>query len=377
MIDSHHFIANLQRLSVNFYTGVPDSLLKSFCACLLQTFPGDKHIIAANEGAAVALAAGHYLATKQLPLVYLQNSGLGNAINPLLSLADPEVYGIPMMLMIGWRGYPGTKDEPQHRKQGRVQNALLTGMEIPYFTLNAASGYEAILKEASSIALKQSKPVALVVEKDTFLPFRNESKSATAYPMTREEAITVILKQIHETDIVVSTTGMTSREIFEHRSNNEHGHHQDFLMVGSMGHCSQIALGISLEKKHRKTYCIDGDGAVIMHMGSLTVIGAHAKDNFVHILLNNGSHDSVGGQPTTASTTDFSLIAGASGYRSVWTVKSEDELSEALRKARNSSGPVFIEVFVKKGARKDLGRPNRTPAENKLDFMDHLENTDK
>ncbi len=373
MIDSDQFIESLQRLSVDFYTGVPDSLLKSFCACLLETMSDDNHIIAANEGAAVALAAGHYLATGRLPLVYLQNSGLGNAINPLLSLADPEVYSIPVLLMIGWRGHPGVKDEPQHRKQGRVQNALLQGMEIPHFTLNAESDYEAILKEATALAFKQSGPVALVVEKNTFLPFRKQTDNASPYPMTREEAIKAILSQIRHSDIVVSTTGMTSREIFEYRSNNEQGHHQDFLTVGSMGHCSQIALGISLEHKHRKTYCIDGDGAVIMHMGSLSVIGAHAKDNFVHILLNNGSHDSVGGQPTAASTTDFAMIAKASGYQTVRSVRHENELMEAFLDAQNSSGPVFLEVFVKKGARKDLGRPNRTPAENKLDFMKHLD----
>ncbi len=373
MIDSLQFLESLKKNSIHFFTGIPDSLLKSFCACLYDHISSDQHIIAANEGAAVAIATGYHLATGRLPLVYLQNSGIGNAVNPLLSLADPEVYGIPMLLMIGWRGKPGIKDEPQHIKQGRVQNALLESMEIPYRLINAQiKDYEQVLDELLALVVNMQRPVALIVEQGTFLPYKLNTTAAESGLMTREEAIAAILRQVNEPDIVVSTTGMASRELFELRAAQNQGHHRDFLTVGSMGHCSQIALGIALTHQNRRVFCLDGDAAVIMHMGSLSVIGAHAKHNFIHIILNNGAHDSVGGQPTTASTTDFIAVAKACGYKQAIQTKTGTQLEKAIKKAKTIGGPTLIEVMVKPGARKDLGRPAKTPGENKTDFMKYV-----
>ncbi len=373
MIDSLQFLSSLKKNSIDFFTGVPDSLLKSFNASLFDHVPAERHIIAANEGAAVALASGYHLATGRLALVYLQNSGLGNAVNPLLSLADPEVYGIPMLLMIGWRGKPGIKDEPQHVKQGRVQNALLDGMEIPYRIINAQSNdYEQVIAELSALAVKEQKPVALIVEKGTFLPYALKTEPASSELMTREEAIEAILRQVKDPDIVVSTTGMASRELYELRTASNQAHHGDFLTVGSMGHCSQIALAISRMHQNRRIFCLDGDAAAIMHMGSLSIIGAHAKDNFIHIILNNGTHDSVGGQPTTAITTDFVQVAIACGYKQALRTTTGARLENAINNAKKNGGPILIEAMIKPGARKDLGRPTKTPRENKIDFMKYL-----
>lgn len=373
MIGSLQFLETLKKNSIDFFTGIPDSLLKSFCACLYDYVPSEQHIIASNEGAAVALATGYHLATGRLPLVYLQNSGLGNAVNPILSLADPEVYGIPMLLMIGWRGKPGIKDEPQHVKQGRVQNALLNAMEIPYRIINAQEKhYEQVISELAALAMEEKKPAAIIVEKDTFIAYAPKLENAQPEQMTREEAIEAILRQVTEPDIVVSTTGMASRELYELRAAKNQGHHSDFLTVGSMGHCSQIALGISLTHQDRHVLCLDGDAAVIMHMGSLSIIGAHAKHNFIHIILNNGAHDSVGGQPTTAPTTDFVAVAQACGYKHAERITSTGRLEEAVKNAKNTEGPVLIEAIIKTGARKNLGRPAKTPIENKTDFMKYL-----
>ena len=374
MIDSQQFLDNLKKNSIDFFTGVPDSLLKSFNACLFDHVPAERHIIAANEGAAVALATGYHLASNRLALVYLQNSGLGNAVNPLLSLADPEVYGIPMLLMIGWRGKPGIKDEPQHVKQGKVQNALLEGMEIPYRIINAqSSGYEHVISELADLAIEEQKPVALVVEKNTFLPYALRTEQSVSFGrMTREEAIETILLQVNDPDIVVSTTGMASRELYELRAARNQGHHRDFLTVGSMGHCSQIALAISLMHQNRHVFCLDGDGAVIMHMGSLSITGAQATNNFIHIILNNGAHDSVGGQPTAARTSDFVAVAKACGYKQAVRTTTGTQLEKAIKSAKTNGGPALIEAMVKPGARKDLGRPAKTPGENKIDFMKYL-----
>ncbi len=373
MIDSKDFLKHLQNLSVNFFTGVPDSLLKDLCACIADNVADAQHVPAANEGGAVALAAGYHLATGDMPLVYLQNSGLGNAVNPLLSLADPEVYGIPMMLVIGWRGKPGVKDEPQHIKQGRVQHAMLDSMEVPYRIIHAGLiNYRGVLQELITIAHNDSRPVALIVEKDTFADYPAQKEVKSQSPLRREEALQSIISHLKREDIVVSTTGKASREIYEIRAANKQGHHSDFLSVGSMGHCSQIALGISLVHNNKTVVCIDGDGALIMHMGAMSIIGARARKNFIHILLNNHAHDSVGGQPTTSCTTNFCNIAISCGYKKAYCIKNIQELGELLPGIMKSDGPVFIEIIVQTGARKDLGRPGKSPRANKYDFMAHL-----
>ncbi len=369
MINVKETFESFKKNEINFFTGIPDSLLKDFCAFVTDNSSSENHIISANEGGAIAIATGYHLASGKVPLVYFQNSGLGNCINPLLSLADKEVYGIPMILMIGWRGEPLVKDEPQHIKQGRVQNDLLAKMEIPYRVIDEhTNDIDEIIKELKEITLSIKNPVALVVKKNTFSNYKLNSNNIEKYQMTREHAIKVILDNIPNNSIIVSTTGMASREVFEQRKFRNENHNKDFLTVGAMGHCSQIALGISLNTD-KVTVCLDGDGAVIMHLGSIPIIGQYAKNNFLHIVLNNSAHDSVGGQPTIANSINLDKIASNVGYKSCYMVENEIDLANVISKISYDSGPVFIEVRVNKGSRSDLGRPTLKPIENKENFM--------
>jgi phosphonopyruvate decarboxylase len=372
MLDPLFFAETLRSCGVDFFTGVPDSLLKEFCSCLRDTVAPERNVTAANEGAAVALAAGSYLATGRPALVYMQNSGEGNAVNPLASLTDPDVYGIPVLLLIGWRGRPGVHDEPQHAKQGRITGALLDVLGIPYAVLEKdAQAASEQVRKAVSYMNEASAPYALIVEKGTFSPYRSASAAGPQPPLTREEAVKTIAAAAGPHDAIVSTTGMASRELFEYRESAGQGHGRDFLCVGSMGHASQIALGISLEQPGRRVWCIDGDGALIMHMGSMATIAGHAGSNYIHVLLNNAAHDSVGGQPTEAVHVDFPAAARAVGYPVAFSASSMEELSAALS-ALPANGPVFLEVKVRKGHREGLGRPTTTPEQNKSAFMSFL-----
>lgn len=358
---------------VDFFAGVPDSLLKNFCAYITDNVSPQNHIIAANEGAAVGLAAGHYLATQRFPVVYMQNSGLGNTVNPLLSLADEKVYSIPMLLFIGWRGEPGVKDEPQHRKQGEVTLDLLDAMQIPY-TVLSTDEKEAVsqINEICGIMIQNCKPAAVVIRKDTFAKYKLKNVSSNDYTMSREEAMKIVVDSLSDSDVVVSTTGKLSRELFEYREFKKQGHGMDFLTVGSMGHSSSIALGIALEKPQRNVYCFDGDGAFIMHIGAITNIGKLAPKNFRHIIFNNGSHESVGGQPTLAFSINIPDIAKACGYNDSFSVESKEQLLKVLDIFENIQGPVLLEIKVKVSSRDDLGRPTTTPIENKNNFMSFL-----
>ncbi|OQB31143.1 MAG: Acetolactate synthase isozyme 1 large subunit [Bacteroidetes bacterium ADurb.Bin174] len=372
MIGPQIFFENLINNGIEFFCGVPDSLLKSICAYITDHTEDNKHIITANEGGAIGLAAGYHLASGKIPLVYMQNSGIGNAVNPLLSLADSKVYAIPMLLMIGWRGEPGVKDEPQHIKQGAITLSLLETMQIPYVILSdKEADFIVQLREAVATATQNSTPFALVVKKDTFEPYKLDSKTTNPYPLSREEAIVAIAKRLEKNDIVVSTTGMISRELYEYRERTHAGHQADFLTVGSMGHAVQIALGIALEKKDRRVYCLDGDGAILMHMGSLAIVGSANVKNLIHLVLNNGAHDSVGGQSTVGFEVDCPQIAKSCGYAQVFSVTNEDELQKVWQQCRYI-GPTFIEFKVRKGARPDLGRPKTSPKENKEAFVDFL-----
>ena len=373
MISTEQFYQSLINNGVKFFTGVPDSLLKDICAYITDNTSKERHVIAANEGGAIALATGHHLATGKTPLVYMQNSGLGNAVNPLLSLADTEVYSIPMLLMIGWRGEPGVKDEPQHIKQGEVTLDLLKVMKIPYAILpdNIEKANE-VLQKAISYTNKHNAPYALIVRKGSFEPYKLKGTVNSEYSLTREDAIEVVIQNLNKNDIVVSTTGMASRELFETRKRLGLTHENDFLTVGSMGHASQIALGIAIEKPNRNVYCFDGDGAILMHTGSMSIIGDLAPKNFKHILFNNGVHDSVGGQPTVGFNTNFCSIAKAFNYKHTFQVNSLIELNTSLAEFKEIEGPALLEILVKKGARKDLGRPTKSPLENKVALMKNL-----
>ena len=374
MLDPQEFVDCLRKNAVDFFTGVPDSLLKELCACIAHTSQPSQHVIGANEGGCVALAIGYHLATGNIPLVYLQNSGLGNAINPLMSLADQEVYAVPMLIVVGWRGEPGVHDEPQHKKQGRVMLPMLDAMEIPYLVVGPELNRpDTILKEAVPRAQNTNGPVALIIKKGTFKPFAGLQGGQPPFELSREEAIEQVIDMLAEDDVLVSTTGMVSREVFESRTRKGSGHQRDFLTVGGMGHASQIALGIALQKHERKVFCLDGDGSLLMHMGTLPISGSLKPANFVHIILNNGAHDSVGGQPTVALNIDILSMARAAGYTDVFLANTRQELLSALLELKRSVGPRLLEVRVRRGARKDLGRPTTTPVENKKAFMDFLD----
>ena len=372
MINCKKFYDCLGKNGINFFAGVPDSLLKDFCAYVADNAPLKNNIITANEGNAVALAAGHYLAAGKPGMVYMQNSGQGNAVNPLTSLADPEVYSIPLLLLIGWRGKPGEPDEPQHRKQGRITIDMLKTLEIPYEVISASSNIFASIERAIEQLRNRNAPYALVVEKDTFEPYTLQNNSKTLHSLSREEAIHRAIDSLDEEDMVVSTSGMISRELFEYREQLHQGHDKDFITVGSMGHASQIALGIAIANQKKQVYCFDGDGAVIMHMGSLAIIGSQKLKNFKHIVFNNGAHDSVGGQPTVGHAIDIPAIAKACGYLEAWSVEHVEDLEESMQKLKNVQGPALLEINVRKGHRKELGRPTRSTLENKRDFMEHI-----
>ena len=369
MIDVKDFFDTLRDQGVINFSGVPDSLLKNICAYISDNTAEDEHLITANEGSAISLAVGQYIATGKPSLVYMQNSGFGNAINPLLSLADVKVYSIPMLVMIGWRGEPGVKDEPQHIKQGEVMEQFLEVCDLPTIIIHAETkNIEEVLQSAVKLTIANNQPVVLLVKKGTFGPYKLKNVMLDIAEPSREDAIQKIVEASEEEDIFVSTTGMASRELFEIRVKNQQTHDKDFLTVGAMGHASMIALGMA-QNTDTHVLCIDGDGASIMHLGNLTTMGQSVAKNLIHIILNNAAHDSVGGQPTVAHSIDFPLIAKACGYASVKSMSKLDEIGGYIEKIKGQSGPHLLEVKIKKGSRGDLGRPTSSPHQNKEALM--------
>ena len=368
------FVDLLQRNGITFFTGVPDSLLSSLSAHVTAHVAPERHVIAANEGGALAVAAGVHLATGRMACVYMQNSGQGNAVNPLCSLCDPEVYGIPVLLVIGWRGQPGVHDEPQHVKQGRVTLALNTTLEVPTVVADVHASpveQEQAIKALIQRGQRESRPVALVVPKGFFeagAPWHPHN----AHVLVREAVIERILAHFAEAAIV-STTGKISRELYELRERCGQTHERDFLTVGSMGHAGSLALGVNLARPGLRVLCLDGDGAALMHMGALAINGVRAGRRFFHIVLNNEAHESVGGQPTVAGRIDLSRVAAACSYRVLPPVREAARLDDSLQTLAASPGPAFLEVFVSLASRSDLGRPRETPAENKALFMSFIQ----
>lgn len=358
----------------DFYTGVPDSQLKALCNYLMATYGIDPHhhVIAANEGNCTALAAGYHLATGKVPVVYMQNSGEGNIINPVASLLNDKVYAIPVIFIVGWRGEPGIHDEPQHIYQGEVTVKLLEDMDIKPFIIGKDTTDDevaAAMDEFKSI-LATGKDVAFVIRKGALtdapkVDYKNDNH------MIREEIIQHIVKASGE-DPIVSTTGKASRELFETRVANGQSHKYDFLTVGSMGHSSSIALGVAINKPEQRIWCVDGDGAVLMHMGSMAVLGSNKPKNLIHVVINNGAHETVGGMPTVAADIDLVGVAKACGYPYAVSVNSFDKLDAELEAAKERTELSFIEVKCSIGAREDLGRPTTTALENKQNFMEYL-----
>jgi len=358
----------------DFFAGIPDSLLKDFCAYITDHTPRDRHVIAANEGAAVGLAAGYHIATGRYPVVYLQNSGMGTIVNPLLSLVDEEVYSVPVIFVVGWRGEPGTVDEPQHVKQGKVTLDMLQAMGMKYAVLSDnEDDARTQIDECFTHLRDRSAPYFFVVRRGTFAKYALATPDTAPYELDREEALKIIVSRLDAADIVVSTTGMLSRELFELREALGHGHDRDFLTVGSMGHSSQIALGIALHARTRTIFSLDGDGAALMHLGSLAIIGSMGPTNFKHIVFNNGAHDSVGGQSTVGFHADLCAVAKACRYRHVFSAATRAELEAAIRDLRDCGGPAFLEIRIRKGSRENLERPTSKPVHNKQLLMAALQ----
>ncbi len=377
MLKPQTLVDFLKKNNISFFSGVPDSLLKDFCAYVDDEFPSGNHIIAANEGSAVGLAIGHHLSSGKVPLVYLQNSGLGNTINPLISLASEEVYSIPILLLIGWRGEPGIKDEPQHVHQGRITPSLLEVMDIPFTIIDSNMDQLEVLNLIEKQIIncqKFKKPVCILVRKGTFETYKKKiNKSVNfQFELEREEAVQIATKVCEPDSVIVCTTGMLSRELFEFRANHKLGHGKDFLCVGGMGHASQIATGIAIDQPDRPVYCFDGDGAALMHMGSMAITGTKNLPNLIHLVFNNGCHESVGGQPTVAQKFKLSNVASSLGYKFSETVSDEINLKETIIKAQLNKASSFIEILVRSGHRSDIGRPTTTPIENKNALMKSL-----
>ena len=358
-------------LDKDFYTGVPDSQLKALCNYLADNFNSKNHLIAANEGNAVALGAGYHLATGKIPVIYMQNSGQGNTINPVASLTNDKVYAIPQIFVIGWRGEPNVKDEPQHIYQGEVTLKLLEVMDIAYFVITQETSEEELKDTMTSFneILAKGKSVAFVVKKGA-LKYENKVVYKNDYKMKREEIIEHITKATKE-DLIISTTGKASRELYEIRDKYSQSHKYDFLTVGSMGHSSSIALGVALNTT-KKVWCIDGDGALLMHMGSMGLMGANKPNNLIHILINNGSHETVGGMKTVCENMDWKLIAKGCGYEYVKSVDNFEDLDKILLECRENNVLSFLEIKCAIGAREDLGRPKIPAIKNKENFMEYI-----
>lgn len=368
-------LSQLEHMGIDTIAGVPDSTLKQFCDGV-QTYQGKmSHYVTANEGAAVGVAIGSYLATDRPACVYMQNSGIGNAVNPLASLANGDVYGIPMLFIVGWRGEPGVKDEPQHVFQGKITCQLFETLAVPYSVIDSDTTDEQmddVLRKAEE-TLSQGEQFAIIVKKGTFE--KEEPFSwANGNPMVREEVLGRILQSLPRDTVIVSTTGKISRELYEQSDAIYGGHENIFMTVGGMGHASMIALGIAEKRPDKKIVCIDGDGAALMHMGALPFIAARGPKNFYHIVINNMAHESVGAMPTGCQQTAFAGIAAAAGYRRANTLETPEAVTQIGSLVKTEEGPVLLEIPVSLGARSDLGRPKESARENKEHFMAFLEN---
>lgn len=372
MLEPAAFLSCLLEHDIDFFTGVPDSLLKEFLLVVQSRLSPEQHFICANEGAAIALAAGYQMGTGKIPMVYMQNSGLGNAVNPLMSLCHGRVYSIPMLLLIGWRGQPGVADEPQHLAMGAITADILKTAGVACFELDANDSGHSAVGEAVKLIQSSGTPVAILCKKGAFAASGLRSVSQNDYPMSRRQAIETVLLQLNGKEIIVCTTGFASRELHELRQRSSQAGGCDFLNVGAMGHASQIAIGLALAQPSRQVICLDGDGALIMHMGGLTTIGKSAAKNYKHIVLNNGVHDSVGGQATGAFGMDIAALALACGYRSAATCVKQDEFAGELGAFLHKDGPALIEVRINTAGSEQLSRPGVDLLNRKQEFLEFI-----
>ena len=369
MISTVNFIDELKRNSIDFFTGVPDSVLKKL-SNKFEKFDKNKHVLAFNEGSAIALGIGYHLATNKIPCIYLQNAGLGNAINPLVSIAHKNVYSIPLLMVIGWRGSPNRKkDEPQHNVKGKITRKLLSTLGIKNIVIKNKKD---LLKLRKLIKFSKQKkiPVACLIEQNSLVEKNKPSiklKSNFGSNIERSDVIYELLHSIKNDTKIVSTTGYTSRELNQIRREKKLGRGKDFYMVGGMGHSSMVALGLSLKLK-KQIICLDGDGSLLMHMGSLRSAGIFAKKNFKHILLNNAVHESVGEQRTFSENLDFLKLVKKLGYRNSYKTSKKNKLKKIINIFLKSKGPSFLEIKIKTGTIKNLTRPKNLK-NNKFNFQ--------
>ena len=364
-------VKEIKNLGIETLIGVPDSTLKEFCNYINGSGKDEMiHRTPHNEGAAIGMATGVYLSTGKPACVYMQNSGLGNIVNPITSIANEAVYGIPMLLLVGWRGEPGVHDEPQHKFMGEITLKLLEVLNIPYRVVCNDTTEEELGEIFSEAAenLNEERQYAIVVKRESF-EAGEKNNHKNGYSLIREDAIATIIRNLKEDDVVVSTTGKISREVYEQSNGILGQHSQEFITVGGMGHASMIALSMAENMKDRRVFCVDGDGAVLMHLGALPVIGNLQPENLIHICINNDAHESVGGMPTGAVGQEYYRIAEECGYRKSFKAETGEELENILNTIRDEEGPVFIEVKVAMESRKDLGRPKESAQENKNGFM--------
>lgn len=373
MVNQEQLFKELEGMGVRFFTGVPDSLLNDFCLYMVKNIPDGQHVMAANEGNAVAIAAGHYMATGEIPVVYMQNSGIGNATNPLLSLTHDCVYGIPMILVIGWRGDPAINDHAQHKKQGELTPVLMADMDIPYEILDDENTVIQKFEWAVGKAKEISAPVALIAKKAILTEKVKKQEYAESPLMNREEAVSAVVDVLGKDAIYLGTTGRATREVHEQLKAHEIGDGHEFQNVGSMGHVSSVGLGIALAKPEQKVVVFDGDAAAVMHMGALATNCRYKAGNMIHIVLNNGVNESVGGQPSAGYVVNLTDIAAACGYRTPGhAIETKEELQQIVREQKDGDMPLFIDVHVRQGIRKDMPKLNINHKAQKTALMEHL-----
>ena len=374
MISCQDFFNILKENNLTFFTGIPDSTFKEWIKFILENDPVSlQNIVACNECEAIAIATGYYLATKKFGIVYMQNSGLGKTVNPLTSLCDREVYSIPILMMIGWRGEPGTKDAPQHKKMGKITLSLLDTLQIPYKILDPdIKSIQRHISEAINYLKEQKGPFALIIKPNLFQSYNGKEMSENTFEISREEAISFLMENLTSDDIIISSTGHLSRELYEYREEREKDHYKSFYNIGSMGCASSIGLGIALQKPNRRIVVFDGDGAAIMQFDTFTSLGKYKPANFIHVIFNNNTHESTGGQPTNSDSVDFCKVALASNYNSAYLVNKLTELREIVPEVKKGEGPILIVINIKRGTKADLKRPHRNPEEYKEDFMKFL-----
>lgn len=373
MVNQDKLFSSLREMGISFFTGVPDSLLNDFCLYLVKNIPDGQHVMAANEGNAIAIAAGHYMATGNIPVVYMQNSGIGNATNPLLSLTHDSVYGIPMILVIGWRGDPAISDHVQHKKQGELTPVLMNDMDIPYEILDNENTVVQKFKWAVCKAKEISSPVALIAKKAILTEKVKKQQYLESSLMNREEAVSAVLDVLGDNAIYLGTTGRATREVNEQLKEHGIGEGHEFQNVGSMGHVSSVGLGIALARPEQNVVVFDGDAAVVMHMGALATNCRYKAGNMIHIVLNNGVNESVGGQPSAGYVVNLTEIASACGYQTPGhAVETKEELQEIIKNHRKGEMPLFIDVHVRQGIRSDMPKLNINHKAQKMALMDNL-----